>query len=167
MLEVIVSNIRLRTMPCTIRFECESAKCEHTWEFHWWDMGDAYCRRCGSLATADNDPRVDRSDGHVRYDVGGEWRHATTCKGCKAVKEATSILKKSSEPVESRLPELKPGMFGRPTGRAIIQRNGSDVVVIFRSEDGVVRELGLGPCADLLCKTWQHEDELEVICQFR
>jgi hypothetical protein len=63
------------------------------------------------------------------------------------------------------LPTLTPGMFGRPTGRAIIVRNGSDVHVWFRGTDDVVRCLTLGPSADILCPSWKHDDRMEVISQ--
>jgi hypothetical protein len=92
-MRVIVSDIRHRAGFGTLRFECEPRSCVHSWEFHLWDMGDAYCPRCGSLATADNDPRVDRSDGHMVFLLSdGRRQHALACHGCSREKDLTANL---------------------------------------------------------------------------
>lgn len=80
---VIVSNIQLRTRESIIKFAHDPQTCSHDWEFHLWDCGDAYCPLCGSLATADNDPRVDRSGGHVRYRMGDGWQCSSACLECR------------------------------------------------------------------------------------
>ena len=34
------------------------ASCDHAWEYHLWDQGEAYCPRCGGYADAPDDPRL-------------------------------------------------------------------------------------------------------------
>lgn len=85
MSKVIVSNIRLRTRASLFAPHKNPEACQHEWEFHLWDIGDAYCVLCGSYATADNDPRIDRSGGHVRYHTGQGWVHAHDCTGCNVL----------------------------------------------------------------------------------
>lgn len=35
--------------------------CPHAWEFHLWDIGEAYCNQCGSFAKCLNHPWAKRS----------------------------------------------------------------------------------------------------------
>lgn len=54
---VEVANIRLRERESIIKFKHDPNTCSHAWEFHLWEIGEAYCPLCGSLADAVNDPR--------------------------------------------------------------------------------------------------------------
>ncbi len=55
---VIVTDVKLNDHRGDfIRMENRSSECFHEWEFHMWDTGRAYCPKCGSFATATNDPR--------------------------------------------------------------------------------------------------------------
>jgi hypothetical protein len=69
------------------------------------------------------------------------------------------------EPLSKRLKPLTPGMFGRPTGVLVMQRNGSDVQVLFRHLDGKIYRLNLGAVAKQIVPDWKHGQEQESICQ--
>ncbi len=55
---MIIEDIKPRFLPSLVAFQMDPASCEHLWEPHLWEIGGAYCARCGSLACWRNDPRA-------------------------------------------------------------------------------------------------------------
>jgi hypothetical protein len=55
---MVVEDVDLRARPSMIRF-VDPVDCDHVWEAHLWDVGRAYCARCGSFARWVNDPRLE------------------------------------------------------------------------------------------------------------
>jgi hypothetical protein len=55
---MIVVDIDLRTRPSMLRLHTDPMRCPHRWEPHLYEVGRAYCPRCGSYARWVNDPRL-------------------------------------------------------------------------------------------------------------
>ncbi len=55
---MIVEDVELRTRTSILTFHAAPMDCDHFWEPHLWEMGRAYCPRCGSFARWVNDPRA-------------------------------------------------------------------------------------------------------------
>ena len=55
---MIVDDIEPRSGP---GFHVNPVDCDHLWEPHLWEIGRAYCARCGSCARWVNDPRAEES----------------------------------------------------------------------------------------------------------
>lgn len=55
---MIVDEVELRVQPSLLTDLVDPIDCDHGWEPHSWDIGSAYCLRCGSRARWVNDPRV-------------------------------------------------------------------------------------------------------------
>lgn len=56
---MIVDDVELRARPGVVQFSSDPMTCDHVWEPHLWEEGQAYCARCGSIARWVNDPRLD------------------------------------------------------------------------------------------------------------
>lgn len=55
---MIIEDVELRSRPALLSFYEEPVDCGHVWEPHLWEMGRAFCARCGSFARWVNDPRA-------------------------------------------------------------------------------------------------------------
>ena len=55
---MIVEDVELRSRPGLLTTHVDPMDCDHVWEPHVWEMGRAYCARCGSCARWVNDPRT-------------------------------------------------------------------------------------------------------------
>ena len=55
---MIVEDVQLRTRPSIVPSLVDPIDCAHLWEAHLWEVGGAYCPRCGSHARWVNDPRA-------------------------------------------------------------------------------------------------------------
>jgi len=54
---MLVDKVELRVQPSLLASLVDPIDCDHPWEPHLWEIGCAYCPRCGSLARWVNDPR--------------------------------------------------------------------------------------------------------------
>ena len=56
---MVIDDVELRARPSLLKFHVDPMECEHRWEPHAWEIGRAYCPRCGSLARWVNDPTLE------------------------------------------------------------------------------------------------------------
>ena len=54
---MMVDDVELRSRPGIANLR-DPIDCDHLWEPHLWEIGRAYCPRCGSIARWVNDPRA-------------------------------------------------------------------------------------------------------------
>ena len=56
---MVIEDVELLFRSSFLTFQAASIDCGHVWEAHLWEIGRAYCPRCGSSARWVNDPRAE------------------------------------------------------------------------------------------------------------